>query len=367
MIDVSFNNLHTVQKKALDKIGSKNAFNFQNNQWICDCHLSYFIEWLSKTQSAISSKKDMKCVSPLRFKGNLLRDFDANMMTCSSTNFVTFKISDVTETYFTLSWQQNDSWYKLKENVVITYGPVYCKLNCSNMYEPIVNSRLVGKNFTATNLKSGTSYQVCVQSEMSGRQCVFVTTKAIETKSQTKFNYDNKEKTLTAILIIMTILFACSLVLFYVCVYHHYKKKLNNDDDHSKIFDRQQYFTGVRASYGGTHCGTYYDRRLKSPPGKIPTQNLNLVENTETNQIYAECGPFLDKYTKNTENQAKQVFNNLNRNRDVFMVDATAEFDSFIPTITNTTSSPFLLTSYHNSHNNKSNSTDSRFEADFKN
>ena len=367
MIDVSFNHLHTVKNNSLDKIGSKNAINFQNNLWICDCHLRYFIGWLSKTQAAISNRNEMKCASPSRSKGSLLSDSDTSMMSCLSRKPLALQIIDISETYFTVSWEHNDPSYMIVENMMITYGPVYCGLNCSKVHEPMFRSQRLGQSFTARNLKSGTSYQVCVQSEMSARQCMFVTTKKVETKSQTKLEHDNKEKTLTAVIIILTVLFACSLALFFVCVYYHYREKLKSEDSHDKIFDRQSHCAGISSYHDDCYCGDYYDCCLKrSPAAKVPTQNLNQVENARGNQICAECEPFMETRLKKTENQAKKSSDNLSRNRDSCMIDATTEFDSFIPIVTNTKIPNCLLASCHSKKKKRSDSKNSRFVADLK-
>ena len=367
MIDVSFNHLHTVKNNSLDNFGSKNAINFQNNLWICDCHLGYFIGWLSKTQAAISNRNEMKCASPSRYKGILLSDLNTSMMSCSSRESLTLQISDVSETYFTVSWEHNDFSHKIVENMMITYGPVFCGINCSKVHERVFRSKRYGESFTARNLKSGTSYQVCVQSEMSARQCIFVTTKKIETKSQTKSEYDNKEKTLTAVIVILTILFACSLALFFVCVYYHYREKVRGEDSHGKIFDRQNHCAGVSSYQEGTYCEDYYKGCLKRPPAaKVPTQNLIQVESFGANQIYEQCEPFLETRLKKTENIAGKKSDNLNRNRDSCMIDATTEFDSFIPVVKNIKNSNFLLVSCHSKKKKRIDSTNSRFVAKLK-
>lgn len=89
-LDLSNNLLRSIEENSFDSLQKLLLIRFNNNPWKCDCHLKYFLKFVSKL-----IKNDIRqhiiCSTPLSLKGVALNNLDPGALICkrNAINFTT--------------------------------------------------------------------------------------------------------------------------------------------------------------------------------------------------------------------------------------------------------------------------------------
>jgi len=369
-VDLSYNQLRSVQPRALDSV---KAALLAGNKWVCDCWLNYLTSWL---ETSISHQKGLICAGPKNLINTQIKN--AVELRCESRFMTRSRINAATDhKSIRITWQQPYEPPSFVETLVLYGECVNCSERTMNRYNIAVEdmtSRYKITNFTfqqtnklateLNNLKSDTTYQVCVfdseqnRDDVTNNQC-----RLIKTGEKPQVDPD-MDPVYLALIVLSTLLLLTVLATATYCLYHHnlpgfskFKRKttttrLSPVDLERQFLHRNHQSLPPRIE---GHPDDYLNQQLRPQPA-IPVTNHNggydphhhhnnpSDYNTRwSNRTYAECGSYHLSQQRHPSRAPTTSINHLvppifqprdedyyHDNRDA-AVDATTEFQSLLP------------------------------------
>ncbi|XP_002119226.2 leucine-rich repeat transmembrane protein FLRT2 [Ciona intestinalis] len=199
-LDLSSNQLHSVEKGAFTNLPSAISVELHGNPWRCDCNLQYLKRWMTYTTSVVrSSEGNTRCATPAVFSDVTVNSLDLEALRCTHSSYA-FNVLDVTPDSVTIEYDVISA----EEPPYVTFSIMYGTMLCDGCSIPDDNTK--GKHPTAAmwmgeytiielnsenkrieHLTPNTTYAMCIVTsyqhpdQIGVEQCQDVTTYIIPT------------------------------------------------------------------------------------------------------------------------------------------------------------------------------------------
>nr|CAB3262792.1 uncharacterized protein LOC100183310 [Phallusia mammillata] len=127
-VDLSFNQLESVEPGALDNLPKLLRIELQGNPWRCDCYLTYLKKWLHSIRPILSSESNVRCSTPAKFSGVTLRAMDVESLVCDVTEGSAFELLNATSMSFEFLFHG----FRHSDPEYVSYFAFYGVLECRN-------------------------------------------------------------------------------------------------------------------------------------------------------------------------------------------------------------------------------------------
>ena len=124
-LDLSSNQLRSVEKGAFTNIPSSASVEIHNNPWRCDCNLVYLKTWFSITGS-VDVNSNVRCSSPYIYSDVTLGSLDVEDLRCSHSSYA-FEIQRIAPSSIIISYDASTSSEPPYVSFSVMYGEMLCQ------------------------------------------------------------------------------------------------------------------------------------------------------------------------------------------------------------------------------------------------